>query len=137
MKKKLAFLLLSMILLAACAGTNPLSDTSWALVSYGSVDNPTLAQPDILAYISFSADGNLKGDVGCNGFSGSYEVSGDKLTIGPIMSTLMGCESPRMEQETGVLTLLNGTLVFEINGGDLTIFSDDGISVMHFIHSDN
>ncbi len=76
MKKNLAFLFLMTILLSACAGTSPtvsLSDTTWNLISYGSVDSPTSALPDVDASISFGADGNLKGNVGCNGFSGAYE----------------------------------------------------------------
>ena len=137
MKKKFAFLFLMTILLSGCAGDNPLGDTSWELVSYGPADNPTPAEPDIFATISFSADGNLKGNVGCNGFSGPYEVSGNELSTGPLMATLMGCESARMEQESAVLRLLNGRLSFESDGERLTITSEDGHSGLDLIRTEN
>lgn len=137
MKKNLALLFLMIILLTACAGTNSLSDTTWELVSYGPVNAPISAIPDVSATISFSADGDLNGNVGCNGFSGSYEISGNTLTTGPLMATLMGCESPRMDQESAVLMLLNGTLTFENDGDTLTIFSEDGSLALHLVHAEN
>ena len=138
MKKNLVFLFLIAILLTACAGesTVSLSDTTWELVSYGLIDNPTPALPDVDAKISFSADGEIGGNVGCNGFGGSVEVLGDKIVVGPIMSTMMYCEAV-MEQESAIMMLLAGTLNFEIDGDMLTIFSEDGNSAVRLTRSAN
>jgi len=138
MKKNLAFLFLMTIFLAACAGTNSasLKDTSWELVSYGAIENPILALPDVEAVIAFGADGNLTGNAGCNHFFGSYKVSKDQLTVGPVGSTEMYCENA-MDQEMAVLMLLNGTLTFESDGNTLTIFSEDGTSALHLAHVEN
>ena len=135
MKKNLAFLFLMTVLLTACAGTDPLSDTTWNLVSYGAIDNQTPALPDIVATISFDADGNLNGNVGCNGFGGSARISGNKIATGPLMATEMYCEAT-MDQEMAVLMLLNGELAFEIDGNTLTIFSEDGKSALHLIQAE-
>ncbi len=132
MKKNLAFLFLMTILLTACTGASPtksLSGTTWKLVSYGAIDNPIPALPDVATTISFNADGNLKGNVGCNQFAGSFEISGTKIEIGPLMSTEMYCEST-MEQETAVLMLLDGTMTYENDGDTLSIFSEDGNSAV-------
>ncbi|MEN8172713.1 MAG: META domain-containing protein [Chloroflexota bacterium] len=137
MKKILSTLILMTVLLSACAGANSLDGTKWALVSYGPAENQTSAIPDIFAYIYFNTEGNIEGKVGCNSFSGAYEVSGKTLTTGPLMSTLMGCESPIMEQETAVMMLLNGELPFEIDGENLTITSEDGNSELHLVHTEN
>ena len=134
MKKNLAFLFLMTILLTACAGANPLADTTWELVSYGSIDSPTPALP---ARISFDAEERVSGSLGCNSFSGSYRVSGDKLEFDSLMTTLMGCEAQRMNQETAVMMLLSGTLSFEIDSDTLTIFSEDGNSALHLIRAEN
>ena len=131
MKKNVAFLILIATLLTACAGTITLNGTTWELVSYGPVDNPTMALPDVDATISFDDDDNLKGNVGCNGFFGEYEVSGNTISTGPLASTMMACETPQMDQEYAVLMLLNGTLDFESDGATLTIFSEDGTSALH------
>lgn len=127
MKRKLFWLLLLSLLLSACAGGNSISDTNWALVSYGEADAPTLAVPDAEAIISFDAEGGLSGNVGCNQFSGTYEVSGDKLVIGPLISTRMACaDDILMQQETTVMMLLNDSHTFEVDGDMLTISSADG-----------
>ncbi|MCP4141409.1 MAG: META domain-containing protein [Chloroflexi bacterium] len=128
MKKNIAFLFLITIVLTACAGANPspsLSDTTWELVSYGERENPTPALPNIDTTISFNADGNLNGNMGCNSFFGAFKISEDKIEIGPVGSTEMYCEDT-MDQEMAVLSLLNGTLTFENDGNTLTIFSEDG-----------
>ena len=135
MKKNLAFLFLMTILLTACAGkglTPSLGDTTWKLLSYGAIDSPTPALPDVDTTISFNADGNLNGNMGCNRFSGSYEISENKIEIGPLMSTAMYCESA-MEQETAVLMLLNGTMTFESDSNTLTLFSEDGSSALKLL----
>jgi len=138
MKKKLAFLFLIATLLTACAGTSPsisLSGTTWDLVSHGSMDSPTPALPDVDATISFGDDGNLNGNVGCNGFFGGYEISGNTITTGPLASTMMACETPQMDQEFAVVMLLNGTLDFESDGTTLTIFSEDGSLALHLVRN--
>ena len=138
MKKNLVFLFLMSIFLAACAGTNSasLKDTSWALVSYGAIDNPTPALPDVETTITFNSDGNLNGNVGCNSFFGGYKLSGDALEVGPVGATEMYCENT-MDQEMAVLMFLNGTLPFERDGNTLTIFSEDGRSALHLMHLEN
>jgi heat shock protein HslJ len=45
-------------------------------------------------------DGTLGLQAGCNSMSGDYEVAGDRLTVGPIGGTEMGCEPPLMAQDT-------------------------------------
>jgi heat shock protein HslJ len=136
MKKNLTILFLMTILLAACAGTNPLSDTTWELVSYGAIDNQIPALPDVDATISFDADGEVSGNVGCNDFGGSAKIDGDKIVAGPLMATEMYCERG-MEQEMAVLMLLYGDLAFEIDGDTLTIFSEDGSMALYFLRTKN
>ncbi len=127
MKRKLFWLLLLTLLLSACTGKNPLSDTNWTLVSYGETDAQTAAVPDTEAIISFDAEGILSGNVGCNQFSGTYEVSGDKLVAGPLMATRMACANDAlMQQETTLMMLLSNSNTFEIEGDMLTILSENG-----------
>jgi heat shock protein HslJ len=140
MKKNFTILFLMTILLSACAGASPtvsLNETSWELISYGDIDNPMPALKDIATTITFGAEGNLHGDVGCNNFSGSYEISGNKIITGPMMSTMMACEAPQMDQESAVLMLLSGTLAFEADGDMLTLFSEDGNSTVHLMRAEN
>src|SRR6185369_10806025 len=104
--KRLIVGLLVVVVLAACSGGASASITGqWKLVSYGSAASQTPAASDVDTSIEF-LDGKLNGNVGCNGFGGDYEVKDDTLTLGPIMSTMMFCEGPVGDQETGTLTVL-------------------------------
>ena len=136
MKKNLIILFLMTILLTACVGANPLTDTTWTLTSYGAINIQTPALPDVDARISFGADGEISGNVGCNGFGGAAKIDGDKIIAGPLMATEMYCERG-MEQEMAVLMLLTGELAFESDGNMLIIFSEDGKSALHLLLIEN
>ncbi len=137
MKKKLFWLLLLATLITACAGTNPLSNTNWELLSYGNIDTPTSALPDGAATISFDAEGIISGNLGCNQFSGDYKVSGDTLKTGTLWATAMAClDVARMEQETTAMMLLHGTLTFKLDGETLTLFSEDGKSSLTLLRAE-
>ena len=121
--KKIMIGLLVMIVLSACAGSSSASvEGQWKLVSY----NQTAAMPDVEASIEFK-DGQMSGNVGCNGFGGEYTVSGDTLEFGPVMSTMMFCEAVA-DQESTVLATLQEKTSFVIDGNMMTIISADGSS---------
>ena len=122
MKKKMIGFLV-MIVLSACAGGSSASvEGQWKLVSY----NQTPAVADIETSIEFK-DGQMSGNVGCNGFGGEYKVNGDSIEFGPVMSTMMFCENVA-EQESTVLVTLQEKTSFVIDGNILTITSADGNS---------
>ena len=136
MKKLYVYLIslfvLSGMLLAACSGgaSDSLTGT-WRLVSYGSPANPTPAAPEVDTSITFTEDGKVEGNVGCNGFGGDYTVEGNTITFGPIVSTLMFCEGPVGDQETTTLNVLFETVSFVMEGDALTITSaDDSESIV-------
>jgi heat shock protein HslJ len=121
--------------LAACAGSASASIVGdWKLVSYGSPTSQTPAVPNVEASVTFGSDGKLNGNVGCNGFGGDYKVDGSTITFGPIMSTLMACTDPIMQQESTVSSVFTDTATFKIDAETLTITSADGASVVVFEH---
>jgi heat shock protein HslJ len=129
--KKTFLLVIALLILTACSSASPDVAGEWKLVSYGDAANPTPAIPTVDTSINFE-NGQLGGNVGCNSFGGTYELSGDKITFSGIMSTLMYCEETSM-QEQGVLGVLsdNLDLQIEFNGTALTITSTDGASVVN------
>ncbi len=121
---------LSAIILAACAGggTSASHTGEWALVSYGNASNPTFAIPDVETSINFNEDGKFGGSVGCNSFGTDYKVTGDQITFGSIVSTMMFCEGIS-DQETTVLGILTDKIVsYQIDGNQLKLTSSDGNS---------
>ena len=130
--KKIFLFAMALFVLAACSSTQKVDLTGeWKLVSYGDAASPTPALPDVETSIKFD-NGQLNGNVGCNSFGGSYELKGDKVTFGPMMSTLMFCEATD-NQEQGVLSVLSegANLPVKINGNTATITSADGASVVN------
>jgi heat shock protein HslJ len=130
MKKQL-FLLLTLlsltgIILSACSGSSASLEGEWALVSY----NGTPALPDVETSINFGADGQFGGNVGCNSFGAEYSVSGDEITFGSVLSTMMFCEDIN-EQESTVLSIFSDkTLTIKSDGTTLTLVSADGASMI-------
>lgn len=128
--KKIIIGLLALFVLAACAGGSPATiKGQWKLVSHGSAANQTPAAPDVDTSIEF-LDGQLNGNVGCNGFGGEYEVDGDVIKFGPVMSTMMFCEGPVGDQEMATVAVFQGSASFVLDGDTLTITSADGNSVI-------
>jgi len=128
--KKLIVGLLALLILTACAGGSTATlKGQWRLVSYGSASSQTPAMPDVDTSIEF-LDGQLNGNVGCNGFGGEYEVDGDTIKLGPVMSTMMFCEGPVGDQELGTIAVFQESAKFVLDGDTLTITSADGNSVI-------
>ena len=124
--KKLVLGLLALLILAACSGGSPASlEGTWKLDSYNQIP----AAADVDTSIEFK-DGQMSGNVGCNGFGGEYEVDGGAIKFGPVMSTMMFCEGPVGEQEAAMLAVMNESATFVLDGDTLTIASGDGSSVI-------
>lgn len=127
----ISLFVLSAVLLAACSGgtSNSVVGT-WRLDSYGAPGKMTPAAPDVDTSITFTEDGKIEGNVGCNGFGGDYTVEGNTITFGAIVSTLMFCEGPVGDQETTTLNVLVETVSYTLEGDKLTITSSDGSTVI-------
>jgi len=132
MKKFLIVLFMVGIMLAACA---PKADSAsltgtWRLKSIGPTDAPQPAAPGIDATLTFDKEGRMNGNVGCNSFGGDYKLAGDKITFGPIMSTMMACAEPQMTQEQITLQILNESVSYKLDGNTLTIARDGAVLVL-------
>ena len=131
MKKYLLILFMIWLAVSACApkenGRSLVG--SWKLTAYGPVNSPTPAVPDVEAILTFGADGTLAGSSGCNQLGGNYEVEGDQITFGEIVSTLIACPDLQMAQEDAMHQVLTGTASFKIEGDMLTINNNDMVLV--------
>ena len=124
--KKLLVGILVLFVLAACGGGASASVVGiWKLASYN--QNPAVA--DVDTSIEFK-DGQMNGNVGCNGFGGEYTVDGDMIKFGSVMSTMMFCEGRVGDQEMAALAAMQNSATFALDGDTLTITSEDGNSVI-------
>jgi heat shock protein HslJ len=130
-KKNLLILFILTVAIAAC-GAPPATEVpstslvgAWKLTSLGPVSSPVPALTGLEAGIAFNEDGTMAGNSGCNGFSGRYALDGDQITFSDLVSTLMACEEPVMQQENVMYLVLKDTASFEIDGSTLTVTNGD------------
>ena len=116
--------------LSACGGDDAgLAAQTWMLTEVGGEP----AVPTALATLTFSDDGTVGGNTGCNDFTTSYEVDGSSLTVTqPAAATLRACEEPLMNQETSVFEALAATTEFSISGSELQLIGDSGETLARY-----
>jgi heat shock protein HslJ len=132
----LTLLVASGLLLSACASQGTpasLTGTSWKLVSYGPFGNQTPATSGIDTNLDFGKDGTVNGNLGCNSFSGNYQVTNGRIVFSMMISTMMACPGPQMSQEGIGLKIMNGTVRYTIAGNQLTIYSASGDNAITFL----
>jgi heat shock protein HslJ len=132
-KQILALFLIAVgLILSSCAGTGAaqpdLNGTSWTLTHIQGKPVLTDTQPDI----RFD-NGQASGAGSCNGFGGDYTVSGNKLTFGALMSTMMACMPQEvMDQEQAYFSALSATASYRVDGSRLTLLDAAGNVLAEF-----
>jgi len=87
-------------------------------------------------FVRFEADGRLSGHGGCNRFFGSYEITADRISIGPLGATRMACPGPVMDLEMAFLQALEQTSGFARDGTRLVLTDEQGNGSATFIQTD-
>ncbi len=73
--------------------------------------------------VTFTKDGLVYGDSGCNRFTGGYTIDGDRIEIGPLASTMMMCPQPQMDAEQSFLFKMQAAKSFIATKKVLKIFT--------------
>lgn len=111
----------------------PLVGTNWSVMTYnngqGGLTTP-LAGTEIS--LLFGDDGVVSGAAGCNNYSGSYQVDGSSITVGPLVTTRMMCAEPGgvMDQEFAFTNALQQAASFEILADELTLLDAEGANLV-------
>jgi heat shock protein HslJ/uncharacterized membrane protein len=86
--------------------------------------------PDTDPSISFDEDGKVGGAASCNRFFGTFTLTGEGLSFGPMGASMMMCDEPVMAQERAVLDILESTTGFAVaDDGSLTLNGGDGRTI--------
>ena len=113
-----------------------LAGTEWQLVSLGPPGSEENVVAGTTPTASFGEDGRVVGNTGCNGYGGTYEVRGDTISIGRLVSTRRAClDQNANEQERRFLAALEAASRFRLSSDRLTIFAERGRSVLNFVSS--
>jgi heat shock protein HslJ len=121
-------LILAGLLLAACGepavggGTTPLDDITgaWQLTS-GTVDgNAVPMEPGYPITLTIE-DGEMGGTAACNGYGGTYQADGGRISFGAISITEMGCDGGVMDSESAYMAALSAVDEYRIGDQALTL----------------
>ena len=81
--------------------------------------------------VTFGLDNTVSGTGGCNVFSSTYALDGEKLTVAPIAGTLRACEPGLMEQERRFMAQLGRVVSLRIGeAGRLVLRTGDGTELI-------
>ncbi len=97
-----------------------LTNTYWKAVT---ISGEAITVENKEPFVQFKDDGSTNGHLGCNNFSGSYEVNEQTLTFNPLASTKKMCVS-QMDIEAAMSAALAATAKYSINGEQLTLLDD-------------
>ena len=83
--------------------------------------------------IEFLEDNRMAGRASCNGYTGSYQLRGEGIAVGPVASTRMACAPALMNQEDRFLSLLDQVSSARIGKhGELLLSTADGETIRAF-----
>jgi len=113
-----------------------LTGIDWRLVSFG----PTGSEENLVAgttvTLKFGEDGRASGSTGCNSYSGTYQVRGDTISFGRLISTKRAClDQNANQQEQRFLSALESASRFRLSSDRLTIMSVRGRNALNFVNS--
>ena len=125
----------AVVALAACgagagAAGPELGGTTWKLMQLG----PNGALDEAPASLSFSKDGKVTGNGGCNTFEGPYTVSGMVLKIGPLTVGKKVCGEAANKQEASLLKALEQAQTFQLGAANLSITTKMWNEPISFVH---
>ena len=114
-----------------------LTGTEWRLVSFG----PAGAEASLVAgttiTLKFGEDGRASGSTGCNSYGGTYQVRGDNISFGRLISTKRAClDQNANQQESRFLSAIEAANRFRLSSNRLTILSNRGRNALNFVNSE-
>lgn len=77
--------------------------------------------------LEFGDDGRTLGaSAGCNSMGGDARLEGDRLIVGDLATTEMGCDPARHEQDQWLADVLTAEPTAHLSGNELTLTGEDG-----------
>lgn len=104
-----------------------ITDRVWTLTHFGQANalQPVLSNTDVTLTFDTS-QATAFGSDGCNSYSGSYTMTGQRLSFGERVSTLMACLDDRvMQQADAFHVIMNQVTAYRLSGNQLHLIAGD------------
>ena len=101
--------LLAFALAAGCSNGDDnanggLGGTTWTVVAIGGTSAIAASPPEI----AFDVGGTVEGTDGCNRFKGRFRTERDRIALGDVVTTKIGCDAERSAQAKAFASALTG-----------------------------
>lgn len=103
-----------------------LAGTHWSVRTFGPLRLQTRLVRGTTLTLKFGNAGEVSGSSGCNTFTSSYTIEGDRIDIQPPARTRKSCGPLTMRQEYYYLEALEQAIRFTLNGDRLQIIYNRG-----------
>jgi heat shock protein HslJ len=105
-----------------------LENTSWQAAGIHNGKGGVVSTASTSASTALFAEGQLSGTGGCNQFTATFEIDGDKISIGPAAATRMFCSEPEgvMDQEQQYFEALVRARTFSLTPEKLELRDENG-----------
>ncbi|HEY7206554.1 MAG TPA: META domain-containing protein [Methylomirabilota bacterium] len=110
---------------------SPLRNTYWKLVRLGDAPVAVADRQREPSLVFAASEARVSGHGGCNRVTGSFEVDGARLKIGPLAATRMACPDG-MEREQRFLRAIQAVTTYRIRGSHLDLMDDSGAVLARF-----
>ncbi|MGE5828155.1 MAG: META domain-containing protein [Micromonosporaceae bacterium] len=105
----------------------PLAGPRWRVESIITGEVASSAPQEVEAYFTFTADGQVSGNTGCNDFHGVYQAATETITFGQMGMTKKACQGAANRLEVAVTALFaRGPVRFAIDADQLSLTRADG-----------
>lgn len=100
---------------------------TWNIVNVATGDAIESVLDSTEPTVSFTDDGDVALETGCNTAASTWELDGHALSVEPLRITQMACDAPAgvMDQEAALVTALEAADRIEIAPGRLTIIDEN------------
>ena len=124
-----------MVLNFAPLESKSLEGTNWLAMSVNNGRQAVVSVQSGTEITALFENGQLSGSAGCNTYTASYTVDGNKIAITMPASTMMMCAEPEglMEQEQAYLAALTQAATFQIREDRLEIRDATGALLVNYV----
>lgn len=127
--------LLACLAVAGCGGdggdrqpsATDLSDRTFVSTKDWSGDGTSFVTP---VTVEFRGSDAMSWSAACNTAGGDVEITSDRLVVGPIASTEIGCPGRRARQDRDLVAFFDSDPTWQLEGDRLTLSADSVVAVL-------
>lgn len=106
-----------------------LAGPKWTVTSLLDGEAASSVPSGVIAVLTFSDDGRVSGNTGCNILNGQARVAGENVTFSAIGTTKRACDEPANKVEAHVLGVLQGEVHWRIEANKLVLVHPSGLGL--------